>query len=272
MPLSAERAKEVDRLLRDNAGPSELQLDLDVMEADLKKVLSPSHPYFNDSVLLRNFLIARKLKLDETLQMLNAHVEWRKANLPVQITDPLIQELKKGKVEVYGKDVKGRPLVIVRSGRFDPKVRDLSVAIAAVVYQVEQAIAAAGKSDTQFMIFYDRTGFSLRHNWDFEFIKTVVITLSDNYPERLGGVFLYPATAVLAGLVAVFKPFMDARTRGKIHTITSDKALLERVPAEYVPVAAGGTSEHVFDPSMFDSLASQVKPSATEYLPNVEIS
>jgi hypothetical protein len=258
MPLSAERAKEVDKLLRANTGPSELGPDLDVMEADLKQVLSPEHPYFNDSALLRNFLVARKLKLDETLEMLSAHADWRKANLPVQITDPLITELKKGKVELRGKDMKGRPLVVVHSGRFDPKVRDISVAIAAIVYQMERAAIAAG-SEKQFVIFYDRTGFSLRKNWDFEYIKTAVTTLSDNYPERLGGVFLYPATAILAGLVAMIKPFMDARTSAKVHTITSDKALLELVPAEYVPVSAGGTSEHVFDPSIYDSLASQVK-------------
>ena len=66
---------------------------------------------------------------------------------------------------------------------------------------------------------------------------------------------------------------MDVRTRSKIHTITSDKALLELVPAEYVPVSAGGKSEHVFDPSMYDALTSQVKPSSLATIPvTVELS
>lgn len=257
MPLPPERAAKVERLIKDNAGPSELAADLDIVEADLRAVLNKEHPYWSDSVLLRKFLIARKLRVDETLQMLDAHAAWRQANIPVRITDPLIEELKKGKAEHYGTDAEGRPLIIVRSGRFDPKVRDLKVALAAVIYQVEKAIAWAGSSHTKFTIFYDRNGFSLRQNWDFEYIKAVVTMLSDNYPERLSGIYLYPSGHVLAGLVSLVKPFIDVRTRSKIHMITSDRLLLQLVPSEFVPVTSGGTSTHVFDPSIYDDLKAE---------------
>ena len=66
--------------------------------------------------------------------------------------------------------------------------------------------------------------------------------------------YLYPATMVLAGLWGVIKPFIDPRTREKVQIITSDKSLLSKVPSEYVPVNAGGTSTHTFDPAMYDSL------------------
>ena len=42
--------------------------------------------------------------------------------------------------------------------------------------------------------------------------------------------------------------------------------LLERIPAEFVPVAAGGTSTHVFDPAVYDALEPEIRP-ATPLVP-----
>ena len=265
MPLSEAQQKSVEKTLRDPyKGASSITEELAIVEADIKKALGENHPLYNKTSQIHRFLIARKLKLPDTLKMIEDHVAWRAANLPVQITDPIITELKKGKAEQYGLDASGRPLVLVRSGKFDPKVRDLHVAVSAVVWLVERAVAS---TDGEFTILYDRTGFSLSKNWDYEYIKTVVSTLSDNYPERLGAVYLYPATMVLAGLWGLIRPFVDPRTREKVQIITSDKALLNLVPSEYVPVAAGGTSTHMFDPAMYNSL----KPgSITEELVIVE--
>ena len=86
--------------------------------------------------------------------MLEAHVNWRAANIPVPITDALVAELKKGKVKLRGRDVAGRPLLITRSGRFDPAVRDLEVATAAVIYLVEAALANS-PAIGEFAVLYD---------------------------------------------------------------------------------------------------------------------
>ena len=42
--------------------------------------------------------------------------------------------------------------------------------------------------------------------------------------------------------------------------ITSVSELLSLIPAEYVPIAAGGTSTHTFDPAMFDNLLPAAAP------------
>ena len=71
---------------------------------------------------------------------------------------------------------------------------------------------------------------------------------------------IYPAGAVLAGLWALVKNFFDARTREKIQIVTSSEQLLGLIPAEYVPVASGGTSTRVFDPSIYDDLQAGAEP------------
>ena len=118
--------------------------------------------------------------------MIDAHMAWRDANLPVKMTPMIVTELKKGKVEAYGKDIEGRPLIMVRSGKFDPKVRDLQVAVLAVLYLLEEALKQHPPT-TQFIVFYDRTDFSLRarsHPTRSAVACWRALTCDDALPER----------------------------------------------------------------------------------------
>ena len=160
-------------------------------------------------------------------------------------------ELKKGKMEVYGTDIQGRPLHRpfwpLRSKGARPRA-----AIAACVYLIEKTIAE-NENQTQCSIMCtrhvhghhtrflfsrspltrllacllasadDRDGFSFKKNWDFDFLKTIAKTLSDNYPERLAGVYVHPSSSILAWLWSLIKNFFDGRTRAKVKFITSDK-------------------------------------------------
>ena len=184
MPLSPQRAKEVERMIRQNAPPEEFAAELEIMERDVRAALGADYPLQLEPAVLHNFLIARQLKLKETLAMMEAHAAWFRATLPVQVTDALIAELKKGKVEVIGRDRDGRPLVLVNSRRFDPRVRDLKTSIDAILYLVEKVLATHSAAQ-KFTIYYDRTDFSFRQNWDFEYLRSIVSLLSNNYPERL---------------------------------------------------------------------------------------
>ena len=127
-----------------------------------------------DSPALRRFLVARQLDVGATFEMIEAHCQWRDANLPVTLTRAIVDELRKGKGYRRGVDVQGRPLFVIRSGRFDPKVRDLETATRANVYVIQEALATLppeGEGANQFSLFYDRTGFSFRENWDLEALK-----------------------------------------------------------------------------------------------------
>ena len=74
-------------------------------------------------------------------EMAVRNMEWRQAKLPIELTPEIKEELRKGKFVPAGKDIEGNPLIVVRSRCFDPKERDLRVAISAAVYTVEEAVA-----------------------------------------------------------------------------------------------------------------------------------
>lgn len=202
MPLTLKEVTVALNSGSDISSNAELMKALDEAEAELKKELETKGftaklgDVATSSGALRKFLIARKLQLPETLQMLEAHAAWREATLPIPLNAPIVEELKKGKCYLPpgAADKRGKTLVVIRSSRFDPKVRDLDAAVNAVIYQVNEAVKA--KPDAQFAIFYDRTDFSIGKNLDRALIQGVVSTLSDNYPETLGAVYIYPSGAV----------------------------------------------------------------------------
>ena len=150
----------------------EITADLQRVEIDVAEALGETHPLVADRQMLRRFIVARKGSEAAILAMIEAHMAWRERQLPVVLTEAVVAELKKGKIEVFGHDALGRPLVVVRSSRFDPKARDLAVCVSAAVYLVERALASLGDgTPPQVTLFYDRQGFSLRRNWDLEYLK-----------------------------------------------------------------------------------------------------
>jgi len=181
--------------------------------------------------------------------MIQQHTAWREATLPVALEGAVLAEASKGKAELYGTDCGGRPLVIIHSGSFDPKTRDLQGSVDACFYLFENALKALPPGHSQFAVLYDRANFSFAKNWDYEVLKAVFTQLSANYPERLGAAYVYPAGPPLSWLWGLVKMFLDPRTRAKVHMIGSKEELLTCIPAEFVPVASGGTSTHVFDPA-----------------------
>ena len=137
------------------------------VEPELAAALPDGHGL--DAHGMRRFLIARNLVVDGpngAKDMVLRNIEWRQATLPVTMTEALKEELAKGKFFVAGKDVEGNALIVARSSRFDPKVRDLNVAINAAVHTVEESLASLPDSKSTFSLLYDRTHFSFFRNWD----------------------------------------------------------------------------------------------------------
>eukprot|EP00967_Tisochrysis_lutea_P151712 scaffold295590_cov32-Tisochrysis_lutea.AAC.4 len=100
-----------------------------MLNEELRREGPEYYPLLEDKPQLVRFLFARKLRIEPTIQMIKAHVEWRKNNLPVQLTDLVLAELKKCKTFRRGEDVKGRPLIVIQSRNFDPKTRDLDASV-----------------------------------------------------------------------------------------------------------------------------------------------
>ena len=255
-PLSKEAEKEVEKILNSGALASDPKIleYLKQVEQDIVQALGPDHFMASDSAQIHRFLVARKLKVEPTLEMIRAHTTWRAERLPISPTGKVLEELRKGKIEQRGFDKDGVPMVVINSGKFDPKTRDLRASVDAALFFFERSMEALPEGKSQFSILYNREDFSFFRNWDSELVKEVVFNCTHNYPERLSKVYVYPAGPLVTLMLKIIGPFLDPRTRGKIQVINSTKELLKHVPAEYVPVGIGGTSEATFDPDQFDGL------------------
>jgi hypothetical protein len=230
---------------------------------ELAAQLGADHPLHADRDALRRFLVARKLHVGAAAEMIGAHLAFRASRLPVRLTPGVLAELRKGKFFLRGEDVDGRPLVVVRSGHFDPAERDLDAAVGAALYLVEEtlgALAASGR-EPRFTMFYDRTGFSLRRNFDLPLLRAIITLLTENYPETLERALLYPCGLVLAGVWKVVGPLLDPRTRAKVRMLTSDAELHKYVPRAALPVAYGGElrPEDEFDAARYDGLEARLE-------------
>ncbi len=246
MALSDEEAKKVKKMLQEGVDFREPRLDAFVGKVfpALQAKLPEGHGLSASDV--RRFLIARNCIVDGpngAAKMVIDALAWRKATLPIELTPAVKAELRKAKFFSTGRDVLGNPLVMVRSCKFDPKERDLETAHMAAVVTLEEAIAKLPEGDGKFTVLYDRQGFKLSKNWDFEFLKGIAQLLSANYPERLHGAYLYPSGHILPILWKMVSGFFDPRTRSKVRLINDPKELFEHIPKECIPVWHGGAAD-----------------------------
>jgi len=204
--------------------------------SEFQAALPAEHPFREDLATLERFLIARKFNVDDATGMLNAHVSWRAATLPVKLTDPVRSDLRMGKYYQYGTDLNGNAVIVVRSGLFN-KERKLDEATSAIIYILESAL----QQSELLSVLYDRENFSIAKNLDIELIKTVAKILGDNYPERLKGVYLYPTGLVFKGIWNMVSPFLDPRTRGKVHMLQNKSDFLKYFDASGMETRYGGT-------------------------------
>jgi len=255
--LSAQEAKEVKKVLQTGIDCRDPSLDSYVQQVlpDLVAALPADHGLKDEA--LRRFLIARSCVVDGVngaKEMILASLSWRKETLPIGLRDELKGELKKAKFFLAGTDVHGNPLLMVRSCNFDPKERDLDVALNAATYAIEQAVNSLPNQDGKFSVLYDRKDFKFGKNWDFAFLKGVISLFGDNYPERLSGAYLYPSGIALPALWGMVSVFLDPRTRAKVKLINNPDELQKYIPLNHIPKWHGGTSDFEFDPAIYDRL------------------
>ena len=114
-PLSKEAEKEVEKILNSGALASDPKIleYLKQVEQDIVQALGPDHFMASDSAQIHRFLVARKLKVEPTLEMIRAHTTWRAERLPISPTGKVLEELRKGKIEQRGFDKDGVPMVVI---------------------------------------------------------------------------------------------------------------------------------------------------------------
>ena len=180
------------------------------------------------------FLIARELDVQEAHAMMIRRVEWARSTLPIPMSDSVREEMDKGKVVAtpYNDLKTDRPIVVIRSRLFDPKIRSMDDSVRATIATVEQSL---GRSTSESVcVYYDRTGFDIKRNLDIDFLREVIRVLSDNYPETLSSIYVYPTGGVFKAVWTMVAALLNKRTRNKVVMPKSLDELLEAIPTPLV--------------------------------------
>ena len=164
-----------------------------------------------DPDLLR-FLVARNFDLAKTTTMIEAYIPWRSEMLPVSKSS-IENELKVGKCSYLGKSKEGFGIVYWDASLHDPNDRDVDEVIRCVVWWVEYAISQSDHH--QIIVVLDRSNMT-RSQIDMELFTTLSSTLSNNYPERLNKVLIYPLNWLFRSMWNVVQFMIDQKTRQKV--------------------------------------------------------
>jgi len=217
---------------------------------------------------LLRFLRARKFNVKLALDMIREDVRWRADNnrsiIRKQTADEVLHcDLTKFytffPVWIQGVDKQLRPVSYRQFGKLEIwnvlKLTSLDNLIRFHAWETEQALRLMYEARDQheynietFLLVCDAEGWnlSLATSDAFAFIKGMVVTDADHYPERLGTLLLINAPSALTFAWRIIQGFIDARTKEKIHIYGSNRSewlpvLLKYVDVDKIPVQYGGT-------------------------------
>lgn len=201
------------------------------------------------------FLIARKGNVKLASDMLEACCKWRTENLPVDLG--LVAPAFKSKcMFIHGNALDGTPALYFRGSLYDKNGASCESYVFASVLTIETALRSGGVGGTPAESITVLVHTSLipgapNASADITFIKAFVKVLSDNFPERLNKLIIYPFPFFGRAIWMVVRPFLDPRTADKVVLIpggdyetnnTLPTELLQFVDPKQVPKVCGGQS------------------------------
>lgn len=213
-----------------------------------------------EDAFVYRFLVARQMHLNKASDMFRQAVEYReKHNLDAILNFPCpkaSQFIRLGYQGWHGHDRFGRPIFLERTGSQSMKevwkVGNLDERIAyhhfVTEYFIqrvcEDASRRSGRQIDQVVFIIDMKGFGTSHmvKVQYQYVNAIAKINSLILPEYLGAVFIVNAPRVFSMVWKIVRPWLDSRTREKIH-IYSDagKSAIEKlIDLEEVPEILGG--------------------------------
>lgn len=216
-------------------------------------------PTYDDPYLLR-FLRARKFDLPKTLEMWRNFIKWRhEANVDNILTMDFSEMDQAKKYYPHGyfrTDRNGRPIYIERIGflKFDALTKIIPLdrlqlyfiqsyeRLLKEIFPACSKVAGKRVDQTCYIIDLKDAGAKLFSSNMREIIKLASKIGQDYYPEVLGNMFIINTPMVFHGIWGLIKPFIDEKTKKKIHILGSKyhKELSEYISDENLPDFLGG--------------------------------
>uniref|UniRef100_A0A6U2E0M9 CRAL-TRIO domain-containing protein n=1 Tax=Hemiselmis andersenii TaxID=464988 RepID=A0A6U2E0M9_HEMAN len=203
---------------------------------------------YTDRDLCR-FLRARDWVIDgkdKAFEMIKRNMEYL-ASQPEE--DPPLESLRSaydnGECLPWGRDKRGRQAYFHFSRNHDPANGDIvGLNVVTIMDKFVRELDPEGEVET-FTVVFDLTGFS-RSNRDMKFNKTIIDTLQNHHPERMGFCILLNAPTIFTIVWSIVKHWLAPRTREKIMFV-GGKDYKEKIrcffDADQLAPVLGGTSK-----------------------------
>lgn len=199
------------------------------------------------------FLVARKGNVDASEDLLKKHLEWREQNLPIsklpkEKRDAVVRALGTGICIPYGKAKDGTPVMVFRGAFYNAKLATPDDYALAFAYAIEETIKGSGQCSITVLANARAQEGATNAKADIGFVKKLVSTLSNNFPERLKKTILFPMPWYARVMKAAVSPFVDPRSLAKItfsgHDADDrDPEVLKAIDLDQIPEVIGGTCD-----------------------------
>jgi CRAL/TRIO domain len=165
------------------------------------------------------FLLARKGNLDQAAAMMRSALDWHSSNFPTKNVE-IVRALQTGCFFYHGKALDGTPILFMRGAFYSNKLATPNQYVLAAAYVIDRALAQSDQISVTVMVHASAVDGAPNESADVNFIKLFVQVLSDNYPERLKRLVIYPFPWFARALWGVIKMFLDKRTQDKVVLIS----------------------------------------------------
>ena len=183
-------------------------------DGDTAEEMSRLFPGENIVDIVR-FLVARKGNLDQAAKMMRSAVDWHSSNFPSKKME-ILSALQTGCFFTHGVALDGTPLLFMRGAFYSSKIATPLQYVLAAAYVIDYVLAQSDQISVTVLVHACGIAGAPNESADINFIKLFVQVLSDNYPERLKRLVIYPFPWFARAMWGIIKLFVDKRTQDKV--------------------------------------------------------
>jgi len=251
--MSTITDEEEDEKFLENLTKEELDLVLKFKSKYSNIEIPKEDPGFiiNNLTWIR-FLRARKWKLNDSIELFEKWIKFRKEIKPFSIKSEIIlNELKCEKGYWFGNDKEGCPIIVVKIYNHDSNIRNFQESINYALYMAETGMKLAMKNGKfQYVILYDATNIQWR-NMDLEVCKEFY-KCTEMYPETLKRMYVIQPCFTFSILYKLLSNLVDSKTMDKIIRIDKLNDLHQYIEPNQLQKHYGGNSDYIYDPNQLE--------------------
>eukprot|EP01035_Chromulina_nebulosa_P019936 gene19936-25899_t len=192
------------------------------------------------------YLVARKGNIELASEMLSKSIQWHANKLPLKSSDEILRALSSKCFFPHGVDRDGAPVLYFRGALYDSKKASSDAYVMVASHGIDYALRNSNHSSVTVLVHAVAVPGAPNENTDTNFIKGFVQTLSDNFPERLKRLAIYPFPWYGRAIWSLVRVFVDKRTQEKVLLISHSgkglpKEITDIVDPSEIPECCGGT-------------------------------